>query len=197
MTLHRTRDGLGDLFNPQIALECESESSLKIAEACLHNNTIPIAVHTDSILSDKQLPLEDTKTLGCWRCDAHGKAISLGWNQAVCQENHDHHAESSINFAWLYDLLANNPGQSEFTVEVPMPWLLFNSLKMHRLDKLGSIDFMSRTINLKTQTQKRGFPSMPTTGEGILKGNQIGLPVPVSVAKLIRATEDNTLILGG
>ena len=191
MTLHRTRTGFGELFNPQIAVECEVDSALKMAKLCLDNNIIPIATHTDSILTDIELPVVDTKTIGCWRCDAHGRAISLGMNKAVCVEGLNHHAETSINFDWLYKNLSDNPEATEFIMKAPMPWSLGNCVNYNQLNKLGTIEDKQNVLNLKAYCVKRIYSDRPTTASGILSGNQTGGAIPVRAISLIRAIDEN------
>lgn len=193
-SLHRKANDLGEFFNPQIAAECLTDATISISKTCLERGATPIGVHTDSIVTDVDFGIEDTKTLGCWRCDGKGRAISLG-NSIICIEGLDHSAETSVNFSWLYDLLANNPDESEFEIEAPMPHLLAGSLITKQLDKLGSVEFKTKILSLHLRNAKRGFIDAPITGEGLLSGNQSSLPLAISGAENIENSENDIMDL--
>ena len=67
----------GQLFNPIYASVITEGTRLKVCDACDKYDSI-VAVHTDSVISTKELPLKLSKRIGCWDFKTSGAGVIVG-----------------------------------------------------------------------------------------------------------------------
>lgn len=181
LELRGTEDNVefGDRFNPVYGAIVEANSRLKVAQLCLDNHIIPLAVAVDGVVTDKPLKLASSNELGQWRLTHQGKCIIVS-SGIVGIEGKGANEEFSISYDWLAETLGNKPGQSNYTMEKIAPVTLARALSTDGWDKLGSLVKSTRTIYIGGET-KRCYIDEPECGDDILKNVYDSSPWDISM----------------
>ena len=168
----------GDSFNPIYGALVETNNSLAVAQACIDNNIIPLAVAVDGIVTDKPLKLDIGKSPGQWRLTHQGKCIIVS-SGIVGIEGKGGDEEFSITYDWLKEAMENNPKQSEYVMEKIAPVTLAKALS-GCWDKLGELERSTRTVYIGSET-KRCYINEPKCGGDILNNVYQSEPWDISM----------------
>lgn len=171
----------GEKFNPVYGAIVEANSRLKVAQACIDNKVIPLAVAVDGIVTDKPLGLDCNGELGQWRLSHQGKCIIVS-SGVVGIEGKQANEEFSISYDWLAEKLAEKPGQTTYTMEKIAPVTLARALSNDGWDKLGSLVKSTRTVYIGGET-KRCYVESPSCGYNLLSRTYSSEPWDVSILK--------------
>jgi hypothetical protein len=166
LTLQRYGAKEGKYFNPQIGLECLVQTRLRCAELCLANSIIPIAIHVDSVWTDKELAIEDSEKLGDWRLCKHSPAISLGTG-GVFMDDSDKLKPFAHHYSTLRALIEAEPTATSYVLEAPSIYSLGEACQLNRLDLIGKPHDIKHNIIINAP-QKRVFNQVLLTGKDVL-----------------------------
>lgn len=156
----------GEKFNPVYGAIVEANNRLKVAQVCLDNNVIPLAVAVDGIVTDKPLKLDSNGKIGQWRLTHQGKCIIVS-SGIVGIEGKGANEEFSISYDWLAGKLGGKPKQNEYVMEKIAPVTLARALSTDGWDKLGSLVKSTRTVYIGGDN-KRCYKDEPKCGKDIL-----------------------------
>lgn len=158
----------GDMYNPIIGVTTETNSRLHVAEACLQNNLIPLAIMADGFVTDKEdVNLPISNKLGEWKLSAKGKCIIAG-SGMVCFEGDNPPEGLALRYDDLVNQIKESPDASEYTRSKYSPVTLALALQQG-FDKLGTIQKVDRTLKIGEE-DKRIYYDRPKTGQDLISG---------------------------
>lgn len=176
------KDEFGDLFNPVWGSIVENDVKYIVSDTCLSYGVTPLQIAVDGALTDKPLPIQDTRTLGEWRLSHKGRCI-IASSGVVGMEGKDGAEEFALKFEWLYEKLKNNPDKSEYSMDKYSPITLGKALKNNKFEDLGKLEKTTRSI-LIGKDFKRMWRKYPTTGGELLSNHYDSSPLDITMAQL-------------
>lgn len=173
----------GEYFNPVWASIVENDIKDIVWETCLINNITPIQVAVDGIITDKPLPIEDSKEMGKWRLSHKGKCIISASNM-VAFEGKDGAEEFALHFDWLYNEIKNNPDAREYKMDKYSPITFAKAMQNNGklFNQLGELDGKKRVVTIG-RDYKRMWQTAPTCGGDLLKNKYQSRPIDIVMAK--------------
>lgn len=103
----------GYLFNPIYASVITANTRLKLSRMCDNFDSI-VSVHTDSVISSKELAIPLSDKLGEWNLEANGYGVSVGCG--VYQVGNKVHYRGYKRIDSLIDLIMNNRNKIKIPV---------------------------------------------------------------------------------
>jgi viroplasmin and RNaseH domain-containing protein len=128
--------------------------------------------------------------LGEWKltCTSRVIAVSSGVI-AVEEKDKDALADFSLKYAWLVKAIKENPRKSEYKMDKWSPVTLRKACKENKLDKLGQMEKITRTVDLLTD-EKRTYLNPPKNGRMLLHSKYKSIPMDISVVMNKSVEED-------
>ena len=157
---------LGDHMNPVWAAEIETRTQLRLAETCIANAVMPIAIIVDGILSDRKLQLIDGKSLGSWKLSSQGAALAISTG-IMAIEGKSSGKDFSLDYDWLMDQIKQDPDAEIYVKYKQSPVTLAKACNENRLQDIGKIEEITRTIDIGYEL-KRAYSPRPKTGKDLL-----------------------------
>lgn len=119
--------------------------------------------------------------LGEWRCSGSGKVIAVS-SGVVAVESKDptQVQDFSLKFSWLYAQAKQNPKLSSYRMEKWSPITLRKSCQQNKLDKLGQMEKIIRSVDLDVD-EKRDYPLKPKNGRMLLHTQYKSRPWDISI----------------
>ncbi len=180
--LSEIRNGfLGDMFNPVYAAIVEANCRVRVAEACLDNNIIPLHVAVDGLITDKPLNVKTTKALGGWRLSHQGNCIIVN-STIVAFEGKDKTEELSLSYDWLYNAIKDSPHDNSYELKKYASYTLAKAVNTD-YNKLGNIEALTRTVNIANDN-KRDWEKEVSNGKEVLFSQYRSEPLDISVISL-------------
>jgi len=119
--------------------------------------------------------------LGQWRFSGEGRVIAVSSGVvAVESKDPEQVADFSLRFSWLYEQARKNPNLIEYQMEKWSPMTLKKSCKLNKLEKLGQMEHIIRSIDLNVD-EKRLYPVNPKNGRMLLHSQYKSMPLDISV----------------
>lgn len=165
--------GFGDMFNSLIGLTVETNSRLKVADACLCHGIVPLAVMADGFITDQEINLPLGTNHGEWRLSSQGKCIIAG-SGAVAFQGNEPIAELALDYDTLVAQVKEDPTATEYTRQRYSPVTLALALQRDFKD-LGKIELLNRTLTIGNDT-KRMFLKRPKTGKDLISKQYDSIP---------------------
>ncbi len=169
----------GKKFFPVWHATVEANCRVKVARTCLQAGIIPLAVTVDGVTTDRPLPIEDTLELGKWRLSNQGEAVIIG-AATMAMTGKESELDFSLSLDWLKEQIANEPEGTTYTMKAFKPITLGKVLAENRLDDLGKIEELTRTVEVKPDT-KRLWVKYPTNGRELLSGQYNSAPLSAGI----------------
>lgn len=164
---HHKSSGFGELFNPIIGLTTLNINALKVADACLSSNIIPLAIMADGFISDKPANVPISTKLGEWKLNAQGKCIIAG-TASIAFQNSKESAELAIDYDDLLKQIKDNPNAKEYKRTKWSPVTLALAVEQD-WESLGQIKPLERTLKIGNE-KKRSYDIRPKTGKDLISG---------------------------
>lgn len=169
---------LGGYYNPIYGSIVENAIQVKVTKACLDNNTIPLQIAVDGIISDKALKLDIGQDPGKWRLSHEGRCLILSAG-LVGFEGKGGSEEFSLTFEWLNDQIKAKPKAKEYKMVKYTPVTLARAINSG-WDKLGTVEEVTRYIGIK-EDAKRMWMEEPKSGGDLLKKTYSSEPWDCSI----------------
>lgn len=160
--------GFGELFNPIIGLTTLNTNALKVTDACLSNNIVPLAIMADGFISSQQCNLPISTKPGEWKLNAQGKCLIAG-TAAVAFQNGKESAELAIDYNDLMQQIKDSPKSKEYKRTRWSPVTLALALERN-FDELGEIKPIDRTLKIDGES-KRHYGIKPKNGDDLINKN--------------------------
>lgn len=172
----------GQFFLAPYSAEIETNVRLKVAEACLDQNIVPLYVAVDGMVTNKPLQLPISDKLGDWKLSNEGKGIIVNSGLA-CIEGKVGTGEFSVGYDQLVEMINRDPDADAYELQRVIAVSLGTAVEDKRLEDIGKLEPVSRVINI-TYDKKRRYRQRPKTGEELLSGQYKSLPYDVRDLKL-------------
>lgn len=174
---------LGKFFNSVYSAEMTTNTRLKVAELCLENEIIPIAVVIDSVMTTEDLVIDESGAPGSWRLANTGSAIVAGTG-VVAIEGKQGHGDFSLTYSWLKGEIDQDPQANRYSMERLTPFnLKLWSGKSEDFPKLGSLRVMSRAVEINYD-YKRAYRKTPKNGADLMSGVYASSPWGVDLIRI-------------
>jgi hypothetical protein len=119
--------------------------------------------------------------LGEWKLTGVGKVIAVS-SGIVAVEVKDpmQVADFSLRYSWLEKAIKDNPRSSYYDMDKWSTVSLKKACKNNKLDKLGQLEKITRTVDLLTE-EKRMYRRSPKTGRELLHSQFQSVPMDISI----------------
>lgn len=175
-------EGLGGKYlMPPYGAEIEANVRLEVADLCLRNGVMPLAVIVDGVVLDKDIQITGGRGLGEWRLNSAGKCLSLGAGRTVV-EGKMGEGDLRISYDLLRDRIQEQPSNSEWEVEALSIVTLGKAVSEKRLQDLGKVEKVTRTIGM--MDAKRNYKEMPRSGKGLMRKKYHSKPWSVEMLRI-------------
>jgi hypothetical protein len=171
----------GRHFNPVWGSLVESQTRLEVFKSCMDNQTIPLSIAVDGVLTDKPLNLT-MGGLGNWKQTLNCPALVISSGIVALRDKEKKH-DFSLDYSWLIEQIKENPSEAEYTMKKLSPISLDKAINTN-LDDLGTIKESTRSIDV-TYESKRLYPQYPTCGKDLLSKVYSSVALDTSIIKNI------------
>lgn len=176
----KTNDGfykVGKLFNPVYAAEITAQTRMKIFKDFYSHREHIIAVHTDSVISDKPLPVALGEGLGAWERKNENENLVILRNGVYQFEGKEITARGFKGVTSLFDLFDSK--KSYINLRYTRPQHLKECLVQDRFEDIGS--FKDVDYDLSLNDHKRMWDSKIQSFEDLLYKQSESSAVPLSI----------------
>lgn len=119
--------------------------------------------------------------LGEWKIEGSGRVIAVSSGVVAVEAKDPTQVQDfSLRFSWLYAQIKQNPSKSEYQMEKWSPMTLKKACKLNKLDQLGKMERIVRTVSLDVD-EKRLYPLNPKNGRMLIHSKYKSLPLDISV----------------
>jgi len=177
------KDEFGKLFNPVWGSIVENDVKYIVADTCLSAGITPLQIAVDGVLTDKPLPIQDTKELGGWRLSHKGKALIVS-SGVIAMEGKDGAEEFALKYDWLYNKICNEPYKSEFVMNKYSPVTLGKALKTAGFSTIGELQDINRSVIIG-KDYKRMYNKYPLNGSDLLNNKYKSAPIDYTMINTI------------
>lgn len=164
------------------AAEIENNTDLDvynmIVGSGLEDSLVHIAV--DGFASTRPVSNIKNKEIGSWRLSNTGRAIIVS-SGLVALEKRKTYGDFSIGYKKLRRLIEQEPEARSYKVDTLSTVTLGEAIQQQRLEDLGRVESVSRTIDL--YEQKRVYFESPKTGKDLLARSYQSIPYPVEMLR--------------
>ena len=168
---------LGEIFNPCWRSEVENNTHLSVVNFCIENNITPIAIMTDGVVTDVDLKIPSSTSMGGWKLDSVTKGLVMGSGILALQGKHKE-GDFSLNYDVLMEKI--DPNSTEIVLEKDGFVSIGEACERNLFHKLGEYEVDKRVIKLNSDT-KRIYPNEPENFGELLKGHYDSIPIDVSM----------------
>lgn len=178
------KKGFGTYFCPLIGMTVEDTIHCQLWETCYSHGIIPLSINTDGFITDKDIPLETSISLGGWKLSHKGKVIINSANSIAFEGKDEGASELALKYNWLVNEINNNPTATSYTMSKYAPVYLSQAIAYLGQDfnKLGQIQKVDLQLKVG-QSHKRMFFQKPVTGFDLLNGQYDSMPLPYDMIK--------------
>jgi hypothetical protein len=197
-SLEQQGEKFGEFFNPVVGSLVEINTRLKVVNACMYHNVMPISIALDGIVVDR--PLENLNMgdgMGQWKLSHQGKCINC--NAELCLiDGKDSQQTFTVTYNWVKDEVEKNPDASRYTMTRNSCVTIGKVIQNPKLlGSLGEIVPTSRSIDLGVEF-KRVYPEHPQTGRELLSGKIYNSVAPdISMLEIMNLPEPDDNLLTG
>jgi intein/homing endonuclease len=193
--------GFGELFNPVWCAQTEVGVRLRVADFILSNNLQDdlLSIIVDGILiknNDQAIHLflsqfagspdqlsatENSRALGSWKLSHHCPSIIISSGTQTLRDKKST-ALFSLQYDWLVQQIEKKPKAKKYSLSGLSPVTLHKALKDNRLQDLGKLEKIKRTISLNSEL-KRCYKTQPKNGRELLARQYTSEPWDISIVQ--------------
>jgi len=156
-----------DMFNPIINYTVEANSRLHVAETCLENKAIPLAIVGDGFITDKELSINLSNELGGWKLSKQGQCLITG-SGAIAFQSDKPPKGLALHFDTLLEQMKAKPKAKQYPRIKYSPVTLAVALQ-HDFNELGKVKKVERNLFVGDDN-KRIYLERPKNGENLISG---------------------------
>lgn len=172
----------GPLFFSPYGAVVEANVRCKVVKTCLDAGIKPLSVAVDGVITDKPLPVQDSRELGEWRLSHEGRCIICS-SGVIGFEGKQGTEEFALRFSWLDNQIKQNPKADTYSMKRYSPMSLGKALQTGEFDKLGEITEVTRAVSIHPDF-KRLWHDTPQNGGQLVKRHYDSSPLEVSMVQL-------------
>ncbi len=178
--LELRHEEMGPMFNPVWGADVEARTRLKVANLCLSNKAMPIAVAVDGVTLDRPVELHDNgRDFGAWKLSAECPCLSISTGVVALKEKYSG-LDFSLDYDWLMKQARANPKTSNITMQKLSPMTVAKAVQSNRWEDVGKLEIVSRTIDLRSES-KRLYKEEPGNWKELISNKYTSSPLDVSM----------------
>ena len=173
----------GDIFNPCWRADVENNTHLSVANFCIENKIMPVAIMTDGVVTDVDLKVNSSTGMGEWKLDSATKGLVLGSGILALQGKHKD-GDFSLNYDVLMEKIQENPNAQEIVLKKDGFISIGEACERNLIDRLGEFETDERHLILNSDT-KRIYPEEPKNFGELAKGHYDSIALDASMIGVI------------
>jgi hypothetical protein len=162
------KNPFGKFYNGVWYSWVQDATKLQVADFVIENKAEDalLSIAVDGCTFSREIPIVETGAMGAWRLNTVAPAFVVS-SGVGCIKGKEAKGTFALNYDWLTDQIAAQPGAAQYTMTKLAPVTIGNALKNHKLDHLGELEMSERAVVL--QDVKRFYPENPTCGADLMK----------------------------